>query len=64
MDRMKEPPVTEFADEIGLRGKTEQNKVGAWIDLTRWCQKAEVKKAWETLALREGLEQDAFEKAT
>jgi hypothetical protein len=34
------------------------------IDLVKRSQRDDVKKAWEQLAAREGLEKDAFHKAT
>jgi hypothetical protein len=34
------------------------------VSLAKWSQKREVKEAWERLAEREGLQRDAFEKAT
>ncbi|KAF2096873.1 NAD dependent epimerase/dehydratase family protein [Rhizodiscina lignyota] len=58
------PPLDDWADELGLRGKVRQNKVQQRIDLVKWSQKEEVKEGWEKLADREGLEKDAFEKAT
>ncbi|EON65106.1 hypothetical protein W97_04342 [Coniosporium apollinis CBS 100218] len=58
------PPLAEVEKEVGLVGKVKQSKVEQRIDLTKWSQKPEVKKAWQSLADREGLEKDAFEKAT
>lgn len=58
------PPMAEMAAERGLEGKLRQNKVEQKIDLMKWSQREDVKKAWEKLQAREGLEKDAFEKAT
>ncbi|EKG10612.1 NAD-dependent epimerase/dehydratase [Macrophomina phaseolina MS6] len=61
---MEDPPVSLLAKEAGLEGTVKQSHVEQRIDLVKWSQKDEVKKAWERLAEREGLEKDAFEKAT
>lgn len=60
------PPITEFATSMGLKDTkyTAQSRVEAKIDLVRWSQRSDVKEAWGRLAKREGLEHDAFEKAT
>ena len=34
------------------------------IDLVKWSQREDVQEAWKKLAERDGLEKDAFEKAT
>ncbi|KAK3055850.1 hypothetical protein LTR09_003084 [Extremus antarcticus] len=63
---MAHPPLTEFAAERGLKDTkyTAQSRVEQKIDLVKWSQRSDVKAAWHRLAKREGLEQDAFEKAT
>ncbi len=58
------PPISAMADELGLKGKIAPSKVANRISLVKWSQQEEVKKAWEKLAEREGLEKSAFEKAT
>lgn len=63
-DLHEKPPVILTAEKCGLVGTTERSKMEGRIDLTKWSQKDEVKQAWEKVAEREGLEQDAFEKAT
>jgi hypothetical protein len=45
-------------------GKIPQSFVEQRIDLVKWSQRDDVKKAWEQLAAREGLEKDAFYQAT
>ena len=64
MELSKNPPIADLAKQIGLEGKIEPGKVEQRIDLIKWSQKDEAKKAWEKLAQREGLEKDGFEKAT
>jgi hypothetical protein len=59
-----QPPLGLRADELGLRGKVAPSEVANRISLAKWSQQDEVKKAWERLAEREGLQKDAFEKAT
>lgn len=34
------------------------------VDLAKWAQRDEVKKAWASISEREGLRESAFEKAT
>jgi len=64
MEMAKEPPIEAVAGDIGLKGKTPRSKVEQRIDLIKWSQREDVKEAWNKLAEREGLEKDAFEKAT
>jgi hypothetical protein len=64
MEMMKEPLIADLANELGLAGKATQSKVEQRINLAKWSQQREVRQAWEKLADREGLEKDAFEKAT
>jgi nucleoside-diphosphate-sugar epimerase len=60
------PPVTEFASSMGLKDTeyTAQSRVEAKVDLVKWSKRSDVKEAWERLVKRDGLEHDAFEKAT
>lgn len=58
------PPLGLTADELGLKGKVQPSIVANRISLAKWSQEEDVKKAWEKLADREGLQKDAFEKAT
>jgi hypothetical protein len=58
------PPISIMADELGLKGKIAPSEVANRISLVKWSKQDEVKKAWERLAEREGLQKDAFEKAT
>jgi nucleoside-diphosphate-sugar epimerase len=64
MDMDKNPPISKMAEEIGLFGKTEQSRVEQRIDLVKWSQRDDVKKAWDRMVKRDGLEREAFEKAT
>lgn len=61
-----EPPITCQSSAIGLDGTPalEQSAVEQHIDLEKWSQRQDVKEAWDRIAEREGLEHDAFEKAT
>jgi nucleoside-diphosphate-sugar epimerase len=59
-----EPPVSIFAEEIGLVGQIKPSNVKLQLDLTKWNQDKRVRQAWGTLAEREGLETEAFDKAT
>ena len=51
---------------LGLEGSAalEPSYLESRIDVTRWSQRPEVKAAWEQAAAREGLDKEAFEKAT
>lgn len=66
MDMHPSPPLSVVANTAGLVGSAalKQSKVEQRIDLIKWSQRDDVKKAWEKLAEREGLEKDALEKAT
>jgi nucleoside-diphosphate-sugar epimerase len=61
-----EPPITVHASTIGLEGTTAlaQSVVEQHIDLEKWSQRQDVRDAWKRIAEREGLQEDAFEKAT
>ena len=63
---MDRPPICEFAAERGLKDTkyTQPSAVEAKIDLVKWSQREDVKKAWNKLADDKGLEKEAFEKAT
>ncbi|KAF3004839.1 hypothetical protein E8E13_004588 [Curvularia kusanoi] len=60
------PPVSTLADTIGLQDTPAlaQSEVTQHIDLVKWSQRAEIKEAWTRIAKREGLQEDAFDKAT
>lgn len=66
MEMMESPPLSAFAAERGLVGskQVQQSKVLGKIDLSKWSQKPEVKEAWQRLVKKNGLEEDALEKAT
>jgi nucleoside-diphosphate-sugar epimerase len=59
-----EPPLSTVATQAGLVGTIKPSKTALQVDLIRWSQREEVKIAWGRLAEREGLEKDAFDKAT
>ncbi|EMD96809.1 hypothetical protein COCC4DRAFT_142056 [Bipolaris maydis ATCC 48331] len=61
-----QPPISEVADERGLQGTPvlEPSHVEQHIDLVKWSKRDDVKQAWNALADREGLDKDAFDKAT
>ncbi|KAK3694203.1 hypothetical protein B0T22DRAFT_451911 [Podospora appendiculata] len=58
------PPLSLVANEIGLEGKVLPSRVEQRISLVKWSQADEVKQAWSRLAKREGLQEEAMEKAT
>lgn len=58
------PPYEDVAGVTGMEGKVPRGVVEQRIDLVKWSQKPEIKKAWDKIAEREGLEKDVFEKAT
>lgn len=60
----EKPPIGESAAEMGLEGRVGLGKVEQRTDLTKWSQREDVKKTWDTLASRHGLEKAALEKAT
>ncbi|KAF2175624.1 NAD(P)-binding protein [Zopfia rhizophila CBS 207.26] len=66
MPLAEKPPVSEQAEKLGLVGHpvTSQSKVEQQVDLLKWSQREDVKKGWAKVADREGLQKDAFEKAT
>ena len=66
MKLMERPPLNEFAAERGLKDTkyVGQSQVEQKIDLVKWSQRSDVRAAWDALAKREGLEHEAFEKAT
>lgn len=59
-----QPPISTLAAEIGLEGRTSQSILEQRVNLVKWSQESEVKKAWQKLADRERLDPHAFEKAT
>ncbi|KAJ4288353.1 hypothetical protein N0V88_007391 [Collariella sp. IMI 366227] len=58
------PPITMQLEEAGLQGRVEKSVLEQRVNLVEWSGKEEVKKAWARLAEREGLQKEAFEKAT
>jgi len=64
MKLAERPPIADLAPQLGLVNHVRQGAVQQRIDLIKWSQKDNVKKAWEKLAQRDGLEKDSFEKAT
>ena len=58
------PPIMDAATGIGLKNCLQRGVVETRIDLEKWAQRKEVKEAWERIAERDGLEKEAFGKAT
>ncbi|KAI0968217.1 NAD(P)-binding protein [Xylaria arbuscula] len=58
------PPVAEVEAQMGLRGEFKQSVVYNQIDLTKWAQRPEVVKAWESLRDRHDLDQGIWDNAT
>lgn len=63
-----QPPITVHATTAGLQDSPSsalaQSTVCQHIDLVQWSQRTDVKDAWRRIAKREGLQDDAFDKAT
>jgi hypothetical protein len=64
MELHENPPLQDYYESAGLESAVSRGVVEQRIDLVKWSQKPEVKAAWEKIAERDGLEKDAFEKAT
>ena len=64
MPLAEKPPLADVAAEIGLENNSERSQVEQKIDLVRWSQRDDVKKAWEKLSQEQGLDKDTFGKAT
>lgn len=62
----KIPPIAIRAAELGLEGTDDvkPSKVENRIALTKWSQRADVKKAWKSLAERNGIDEGIWDKAT
>ncbi|KAK4125378.1 NAD(P)-binding domain protein [Parathielavia appendiculata] len=58
------PPLGVLAEEAGLVGRVKGSVLEQRISLVKWSQKKDVHEAWDRLAEREGLQKDAFGKAT
>lgn len=65
------PPISVHSDQVGLKGgsgryglRIPPSKLEQRINLVKWSKDPQVKAAWNRLAEREGLQKDAFEKAT
>jgi hypothetical protein len=60
------PPLSALAGQMGLEGtdSLSPSKLASRIDLAKWAQRDDVKRAWETLVQREGLVDEAFGQAT
>ena len=64
MKLAERPPLADLAPQLGLAGRVGQGEVQQRVDLMKWSQREDVKKAWKALAERDGLEKDGLEKAT
>ncbi|KAK2054863.1 NAD dependent epimerase/dehydratase family protein [Colletotrichum caudatum] len=60
----EKPPVGFLAEKSGLVRRVEAARPEERIDLAKWSRREVVRKAWDRLARREGLQRDAFDKAT
>ncbi|KAK0737379.1 hypothetical protein B0T21DRAFT_392499 [Apiosordaria backusii] len=58
------PPIKIWEKELGLEGRVKRNVLSQRVSMVKWAQQEEVKKAWERLAEREGLQKDGLEKGT
>ncbi|KAG8529157.1 uncharacterized protein KY384_005792 [Bacidia gigantensis] len=58
------PPIADVAAQIGLENNVQRGRVEQKCDLIKWSQREDVQKAWERLQERDGLDKDAFAKAT
>ncbi|OBT46792.1 hypothetical protein VE00_01989 [Pseudogymnoascus sp. WSF 3629] len=63
---LSRPPIDALASEIGLKGTAavKPSTLDQRIKLSEWSKDDKVKKVWDDIAAREGLEQKAFEQAT
>jgi hypothetical protein len=57
-------PMGAFEEAAGLQGRVKPSVMEWRVRLETWSKREEVKRAWARLAEREGLQRDAFEKAT
>ncbi|KAH8151661.1 uncharacterized protein LAJ45_04283 [Morchella importuna] len=60
----QDPPLAAHADKMGLVGVLEENAIDCRVDLVKWAEREDVKKAWAEIAKREGLKDDALKRAT
>ncbi|EWZ27944.1 uncharacterized protein FOBCDRAFT_241462 [Fusarium oxysporum Fo47] len=58
------PLISLFEKQSGLKGLTKRGKIDQSIDLVKWSQQTDVKQAWKELSKRDGLDENALEKAT
>lgn len=56
--------MSKLEEEMGITGHVHRGEVRMHVDLTAWSRRHDVRQAWERLAEREGLQKDAFDKAT
>ncbi|KZF21420.1 NAD dependent epimerase/dehydratase family protein [Xylona heveae TC161] len=64
VELIERPPIADQAAEMGIVDRIYRGKLIMKVDLTKWAQRPEVKKAWDTVVARHGLDKDAFDKAT
>ncbi|ROT39607.1 hypothetical protein SODALDRAFT_274784 [Sodiomyces alkalinus F11] len=57
-------PLSVFAEKAGLEGRVVPGRLEQRVDLVKWSQREDVRKAWDSLTTREGLDKKAFEEAT
>lgn len=63
---LSRPPIDALASQIGLEGTAavKPSKLEQRIHLSKWSKDDKIKKVWEEVAAREGLDQKAFGQAT
>ncbi|KAM5354767.1 hypothetical protein ACJ41O_001413 [Fusarium nematophilum] len=57
-------PVSLYDKQAGLKPLVQRDRIDQSIDLLKWSQEPEVKRAWEELSTRESLDKMGLEKAT
>lgn len=61
---IERPPVADHAENMGIADRVRRGEVQMSVDLEKWASREDVKAAWERVAKREGLQEDALQKAT
>ncbi|KAH0566367.1 hypothetical protein GP486_000225 [Trichoglossum hirsutum] len=64
IDLHPRPPAADVAAQAGLEGRIKPGVLELRVDLTKWSREKEVVEAWERVMKREGLDEEAWEKAT
>ncbi|KAI9860194.1 MAG: hypothetical protein M1813_006304 [Trichoglossum hirsutum] len=64
VDLHPRPPAADMAAQTGLEGRIKPGVLEQRVDLTKWSREREVSEAWDRVMKREGLDGEAWEKAT